>query len=166
MPALPHRDSMKSNAAWPSTSTESLAGAVREKGRDARDGVGAHRFAKDDQVAGIPGIPLVFGKPLADPGRRAVAGKNVESEDVSDFVREEPEPLIGGDVDAEQDAIVHPPAAGGHSLRPICWLRWRSAAGLEEDERHLEAEVVAKISADAFVGALRLCRDAVGVQIE
>ena len=83
-----------------------------------------------------------------------------------DFVGEEPEPLVGGDVDPEQDAIA--PIAGAQ--RGIRCARLAAAleigGRLEEDERDFEAEVVAQVSADAFVGALRLARDALGVQIE
>ena len=105
MPAFPQRDSMKSKAAWPSASTNRALDASGWKEVSCGRVFERTCLAKEDEVAGIPGVPLVFGQAFGDPGWRGAARQDVESEDVGDFVGEEPEPLIGRNVDPEQDAI-------------------------------------------------------------
>ena len=145
---------------------EPRPGRVRLEGRELREGVRANRLAKEDEVAGIPGIPLVFSQALGDPGWCGAAREDVESEDVGDLVGEKPEPLIRRDVDPEQDAFVSIAGASRDIRRTRSLAALEIGGRLEEDERNLEAEVVAQVYADAFVGAFRLARDALGVQIE
>ena len=85
---------------------------------------------------------------------------------MGDLVGEKPEPLIRRDVDPEEDAVVSIAGASRDIRRTRSLAVLEVGGRLEQDERNLEAEAVAQVQADAFVGAFRLPRDALGVQIE
>ncbi len=138
-----------------------------------RDDVGDGRVADHHQVERRPLSAFVVREPLVHPQRHAAANQalrdDVELEDVREFVRDQAVEPVGWIVDRQQHAI-----AIRFGERADAFLRGAGrhvlllelAVRLEQDQRHLEREVVLQVRTDLLVGALRVAGNPLEVLLE
>ena len=138
-----------------------------------RHDVGDRDVAHRHQVERVPDAGHVVGQAFVHPQRDAAldqaARDDVELEDVGELVGDQPIELIGRLVDRQHHAIAGRLGEGGDAFRHFRRddvLLLELGLGLEEDQRHLGAEVVLQLGADVLIGALGVAGDALEVLLD
>ena len=125
------------------------------------------------QVDRVPDAGHVVREALVHPQRDAAlhqaARDDVELEDVGELVGDQPIELVGRLVDRQHHPVAARLGEGGDALgdlRRHDVLLLELGLGLEQDERHLGAEVVLQLGADVLIRALGVAGDALEVLFE
>ncbi len=174
-PSLPHLDSMNSKHGVSEVVDEARVreAAVALEVGHLRDDVGDRDVADRHQVHRVPDAGHVVGEALVDPQGNAAldqaARDDVELEDVGELVGDQPIELIRRLVDRQHHPVAGRLGEGGDAFRDLRRddvLLLELGLRLEEDQRHLGAEVVLQLGADVLIGALGVAGDALEVLLE